>query len=118
MVAGEIACRCPITRTDLASPIVAVPTFELPACEGGSHPLERVPVSPRRATATAIGGGYPPPVRYAPPTLLLFRVISTFRYPLCKRDFEAARDRSRPAQERLSITGFDFACSLQRCNYI
>lgn len=38
--------------------------------------------------------------RYAPPTLLLFRVISTFRYPLRKRDFEAARDRSRAAPRR------------------
>lgn len=76
----------------------------------GARPRRLLPVPHR--TAAAIGGRYPLLLRYPPPTLLLFRVISTFRYALRKRDFKTARDRSRAAQERLSITGFDFACNV------
>lgn len=74
----EIACRCPITRTDLASPIVAVPTFDLqgwkPACT--LLPPSPTPLPP---PFTPNGSCYPSvrPIRHCHPAwLLLFRVIS------------------------------------------
>jgi len=86
--------------------------FRVAGLRGWEPPSpERVPVAPPPSTVDTLRSS-------APPMLLLFRVISTFRYVLRKRDFEAARDRSRAAQERLSITGFDFACSSQCRNYI
>lgn len=88
--------------------------FRVAGLRGWEPPPERVPADPSRS-AIAIGGRYPPLLlRYPPPALLLFRVISTFRYALHKRDFKTARDRSRAAHRKgFSITRFDFVCNLR-----
>lgn len=72
----EIACRCPITRTDLASPIVAVPTFDFGKGENRPSP----PFSPPPCLCHLLHQRpYPstrPICHCHGPSLLLFRVIS------------------------------------------
>jgi len=67
----------------------------------------RAPETPRRAIVAADSPASDTrhPLRR---TLLLFRVISTFRYQLRKRDFEAARDRSRPRSGKPFDNGHRF----------
>lgn len=92
------------------------PSLPPPRARSASLPV------PHRTAAAAIGGKIPsasPIYLPPPPTLLLFRVISTFRYALRKRDFKTVRRSiARRSGKALPITGFDFACNLQRCNYI